>query len=208
MVENEVGTALAQWETFYVITGAAAAALTGLQFVVVTLINDGPADEGASVDVNGDALTAFGTPTVVHFAAALLLASMISAPWRALGPLRVALLLAGGAGVVYGAITLLRARRQKAYQPVLEDWIWHITLPLVAYGGVLASGAMLERDISHALFIAGGVTLMLLFIGIHNAWDTVAYLAVQRTQHRAAHVSGAAAPPKPQSSGRRHRRKR
>ncbi|HEX8903287.1 MAG TPA: hypothetical protein VF771_00445 [Longimicrobiaceae bacterium] len=207
MVETEVGTALAQWETFYVITGAAAAALTGLQFVVVTLI-DARTGESGGPETTSDTLGAFGTPTVVHFAAALLLASMISAPWRALGPLRVALLLAGGAGLVYGAIILLRARRQKAYQPVLEDWIWHVVLPIVAYGGVVAAGGMLERDISDALFIAGGVTLLLLFIGIHNAWDTVAYLAVQRAQGHSSQATGAAPPPKPQSSGRRNRRRR
>jgi hypothetical protein len=26
------------------------------------------------------------------------------------------------------------------------------------------------------LFVIGGVALLLLFIGIHNAWDTVAYV--------------------------------
>ncbi|HEX6746227.1 MAG TPA: hypothetical protein VF092_02850 [Longimicrobium sp.] len=206
-MENEVGAALGAWEAFYLITGAAAAALTGLQFVVVTLINDDPSSDD-HVDVNGDSLTAFGTPTVVHFAAALMLASLVAAPWRELGPLRIALLLAGGGGLVYGAVTLLRARRQTAYKPVLEDWAWHIVLPLVAYGGLVAAAALLESDLARALFVAGGVELLLLFIGIHNAWDTVAYLALERARHRSARATGATPPPKPQSSGRRNRRRR
>ena len=28
------------------------------------------------------------------------------------------------------------------------------------------------------LFVVGATALLLLFIGIHNAWDTVAYIAV------------------------------
>lgn len=203
MDESGVAAALARWETYYVITGAAAAALTGLQFIVVTLIGDGSRDQ----DVSADSLTAFGTPTVVHFAAALLLASMIAAPWRTEGPLRTALMLAGTGGLVYGAITLLRARRQTDYAPVLEDWIWHVVLPLAAYAGLIATALMLERDIDHALFITGGSTLLLLFIGIHNSWDTVAYLAVQRAQKRSPADAGRPGMPPPPSSGRRSRRR-
>jgi hypothetical protein len=33
---------------------------------------------------------------------------------------------------------------------------------------------------------AGGAALFLVFVGIHNAWDTVAWITIQRTQERAA----------------------
>jgi hypothetical protein len=33
-----------------------------------------------------------------------------------------------------------------------------------------------------ALFVIGATALLLLFIGIHNAWDTVTYVAVERWQ--------------------------
>ncbi|HSU16190.1 hypothetical protein [Longimicrobium sp.] len=208
MLESTVGEALVPWESFYVITGAAASALTGLQFVVVTLISDGnPRTAEDGPNVTSDSITAFGTPTVVHFAAALLFSALIAAPWRSLGPLRTTLLLAGGGGFVYAAITLLRARRQAAYRPVLEDWIWHVVLPLVAYGGAIACAALLERDIGDALFIVGGVTLLLLFIGIHNAWDTVAYLAAQRVErHRGAQPADVRPTPAAVNKSRRRRR--
>ena len=63
------------WESFYVIVGSSAAALTGLQFVVIVL--------GAESNVgSSDSVTrAFGTPTIVHFCAVLLLAAVLSAPW-------------------------------------------------------------------------------------------------------------------------------
>ena len=66
---------LAAWDSFYVIVGSAAGALIGLQFVVVTLIAQRPAR------ASPDGSAAFGTPTVVHFGAALLLAALLRAPW-------------------------------------------------------------------------------------------------------------------------------
>jgi hypothetical protein len=71
---------LKEWVNFYMIVGAAAGALIGLQFVVLTLIAERPplrAEEAGA---------AFGTPTVVHFGAALLLSAVLSAPWHAITP--------------------------------------------------------------------------------------------------------------------------
>ena len=56
---------LARWANYYVIVGSAAGALIGLQFVVLTLIAVRPATASA------EAGAAFGSPTVVHFCAAL-----------------------------------------------------------------------------------------------------------------------------------------
>lgn len=166
--------ALAPWANYYVITGSAAAALTGLQFVVQTLIaqRDVPAPTGGADE---HAVAAFGTPTVVHFASALLLSAGLSAPWPSLAGLRLVLLAAGIGGLVYAGVVLRRARRQTAYRPVMEDWVWHIALPAGAYGGVAAAAALV-RDSEAALFVIAAMTLLLLCVGIHNAWDTVAYL--------------------------------
>ena len=59
------------WESFYVIVGSSGGALIGLQFVVITLI----ADRRHFAKASG--LSAFGTPTVVHFAGALLVSAGI-----------------------------------------------------------------------------------------------------------------------------------
>jgi len=40
----------------------------------------------------------------------------------------------------------------------------------------------MSHDQTWALFTVGGVALFLLFIGIHNAWDTVTYIAATRQQ--------------------------
>src|SRR5690349_6511075 len=113
---------LRQWESFYVIAGSAAAALTGLQFVVVVL--------GAEMNRgSAEANRAFGTPTIVHFCTVLLMAALLSAPWASLVDVAFVLGLCGVAGLVYAAIIIQIARRQTAYEPVLEDWVWHFTLP-------------------------------------------------------------------------------
>ena len=66
---------LPAWDNFYVIVGSSAAALTGLQFVVMTLISE---MRQAS---NENTIDAFGTPTVVHFCASLLISAVLSAPY-------------------------------------------------------------------------------------------------------------------------------
>jgi hypothetical protein len=75
---------------------------------------------------------------------------------------------------------LRHTRRQTTYVPVLEDWIFHTVLPLIAYAGLLTSGVFLADDPAPWLFVVGGAALLLLFVGIHNAWDAVTYIAQRR----------------------------
>ena len=107
----------AAWESFYVIIGSSAAALTGLQFVVIVL--------GAQVNVlSGSSTSAFGTSTIVHFCAVLLVAAILSAPWPALANAGLCLDICGAVGVVYALLVIRHARRQTGYKPVFEDWVW------------------------------------------------------------------------------------
>ncbi|MGZ3715431.1 MAG: hypothetical protein ACXVA4_08430 [Ktedonobacterales bacterium] len=161
---------LTAWENFYVIVGSSAAALTGLQFVVITLI------AGTRSRRSSGAIGAFGTPTVVHFCLALLIAAIVSAPWQTLANAAIPLGLTGLGGLGYVFIVLRRARRQTDYKPVLEDWLWHIIFPLVAYAALVIAALVLPDNPLPALFITGAAALLLLFSGIHNAWDTVTYL--------------------------------
>lgn len=124
---------------------------------------------------------AFGTPTVVHFCAALLVAAIMSAPWPSLSNLDSCIGVCGGLGIVY-ALRVIRHARKSAYNPDTEDWIWYGVLPLVAYIALATAAALLWWRPIPSLFVIAGTALVLLFIGIHNAWDTVTYLAIQ---HRA-----------------------
>ena len=169
-------TPFSAWESFYVIIGSSAAALTGLQFVVVVL--------GAEARSIGPEVGAFGTPTVVHFCAVLLMSAILSVPWRAVSHAGLSLAAVGVAGIVYMAVVIRRARRQTRYVPVLEDWLWHCAFPLIAYVTLLVAALALQQDPPMCLLWIGATALLLLFIGIHNAWDAVTYIATQQPQHR------------------------
>jgi uncharacterized membrane protein len=160
---------LAGWDSFYVIVGSAAGALIGLQFVVVTLIADRPhlhvAEAGA----------AFATPTVVHFGTVLLLSTLLRAPWHAITVPAILWGLTGLSGVAYTLIISRLVRRQTVYQPQFEDWLFHIALPLAAYLILAVTPFSAHSHTREALFGVGAAVLLLLFIGIHNAWDAVSY---------------------------------
>ena len=166
--------AVAGWDTFYVIIGSSAAALTGLMFVVISLTADvrfAPVDR-----ING--LDAYATPTVMHFCLVLLTAAVLTSPRH------TTVTVGGGIGVValiglgYMIAVLLRMRRVHAYQPVAEDWIWHTILPLVAYLSLAASAYFLWHGGDNWLYCVGADALLLLYVGIHNAWDTATWMAV------------------------------
>lgn len=162
---------LAAWENFYIIVGSSAGALTGLQFVVIALIAESRARP------TPPEIAAFGTPTILHFCAALLVSCLVSAPWPSLALAGLGLAPCGVAGVVYAVVVVRRARRQEGYRPVLEDWVWHAVLPFLAYGALLAAAALLPRHSGPALSLVAAATLGLVFIGIHNSWDTITYIA-------------------------------
>lgn len=171
-MHSAVAVYLSAWESFYIIVGSSAGALTGLQFVVMALVA-----ETARPSTRHE-IAAFGSPTVVHFCAVLLLGAIMSTPWRSLSPVAIAIGIFGMAGVVYVAIVIKRARLQSGYKPDLGDWMWHAGLPLASYSSLLIAAITLQRSPGPALFVVGAAALMLLFIGIHNSWDTVTYIAV------------------------------
>ncbi len=190
-MDETTRTALAAWESFYVIVGSSAGALTGLQFVVLTLVA-----ESGMLSTSGEALSAFASPNVLHFCLALLVSAIFSAPWHGLGGPAIAVALCGVGGLIYSIAVLRRALHQRDYRAVLEDWIWHAVLPMLAYGALILAGILLPG--SHgALFVVGGATLLLMFIGIHNAWDTVTYVVLERIRQARAAAPAAPAPTKP-----------
>src|SRR5438105_5975764 len=129
MEGNQSMTALAGWENFYVIVGSSAGALIGLQFVVMTLLADAPVAQA-----DAQAGKAFGTPNVVHFGVVLLLSALVSAPWPGIAVVAALWSLMGLGGVLYSGVVARRMRRQRAYRPVFEDWLFHVLLPLAANG--------------------------------------------------------------------------
>jgi hypothetical protein len=161
-----------KWGNFYVILGSSAAALIGVQFVVVALIAN------MRRRITAETIGAFGTPTVVHLGGALLVSAIMSAPWPSLFPASVALAMCGLGGLGYGAIVIHRARHQTGYEPVWEDWLWYAILPCSIYAALALAALFLRTTTRLALFVIGGAALGLLLIGIRNAWDSVTHIVV------------------------------
>ncbi len=169
---------LLAWENFYIIVGSSAGALTGLQFVVMAL--------AAETEINTDTgeVDAFGTPTIVHFCAVLLVSAILSMPWSEISLAAAVVGICGALGIGYTLIVIRRAGRTKNYKPETEDWIWHTVLPLMAYVILLVSAIWMPFNHAPALFGIATFALLVLFIGIHNAWDSVTYMAVKSLEGR------------------------
>ncbi len=175
---------LAAWNSYYVIVGSAAGALIGLQFVVMTLIAGRPARPAA------EAGAAFATPTIVHFGTVLLLSAVVNVPWGDIGTVSVVWGLVSLSGMVYAVVVARRVRVQTTYKPVVEDWFFHVLLPFAAYAMLAGSAYVAHAHARPALFIVGAATLLLLFVGIHNAWDAVTYhvFTSRRSDDGAGHL--------------------
>ena len=171
-------TPLAEWGTFYEVLGSASAALTGLQFITIALLADMPVRQPGEAEA-GDA---FATPTIVHFSSALFLAALGAIPWHGMGTLAVLWASTGLAGLVYSLIVIRRMRSQSAYRPVLEDWAFHANLPLLAYAGLAAFAFLAREHIAVTLFGVAWSALLLLAVGVHNAWDNVTFLALRKRE--------------------------
>jgi hypothetical protein len=171
---------LSSWQNFYMLIGTAAATLTGLMFVATTLIA-GIDTRVSTLPTLHAGISAFSSPTVVHFCAVLLLAGILSAPWQEYSSLGWVL---GGLGLVmvlYLLLVMRQMRRVPDYRVPLKDWLWYMALPLIGHVVVIGAAIALPVYPALALYLISGAMVALLLLGIHNAWDLVTYLAVERS---------------------------
>lgn len=172
-------TPFGEWQNFYEIVGSAAGALTGLQFVVMALMANLPAMESEP-----QAVAAFSTPSIVNFGVVLLVAAVEAMPFHSMTPLSVLWGAAGLLGIVYTLITGWRFGRQTAYDPVFEDWFYRIVLPILGYCALAAAAFLARTHPRVALFQVAAVVLLLLFVGIHDAWDNATYLVMFKRREK------------------------
>lgn len=171
---------LHEWDNFYLTTGAAAGAIIGLQFVVMTLIAERPPRRP------GQAGAAYSTPTVFHFAVVLFLSILLAAPWRLISTPAPIWGAIGIFGVGYAIVIARRIHSLEDYRPVAADWLFNVLAPIVAYGCLTASAVIVRSDIREALYVVAVSALLLLFTGIRNSWDLVGYhVSVSGTRAKA-----------------------
>jgi hypothetical protein len=161
---------LSGWANFYVIVGSSAGALIGLQFVVIALVSS------TRRPTLSAPMRAFATPTIVYFSSVLLTAGLMTIPHHTQTSLRVAMLGIGAIGLAYVGRVATHMRRQDQYSPDRGDWLWFIFLPAAAYACVFAAGAVVANVTGASLDMAGGSAMLLLLVGVHNAWDGAVWM--------------------------------
>ena len=161
-----------EWESFYVIVGSSAAALTGLQFVVIALIADSQRRVAARSTRSARRRSSISASRC----------SIVGDAERAVAPLGVPAIvcrLRGFIGLAYSMSIVRRRAEQTSYSPSSRTGSFTPRFPSVAYGLLALASLTLGHAPHGSLFAIAAAVLLLLFIGIHNAWDTATYLVTR-----------------------------
>lgn len=170
---------LGSWENFYVIVGSSAGALTGLTFIVITIAADAPMQTSATSRLMG--LRAFITPTAIDFGAALWISALMNIPGQTGLSLMLCLAVSGLIGTAYcGNVVTLMLDQRFNYTPVVSDWVWNLLLPPATYLSLLVAAMLMRVHLVAALYTVAGASLLLLLLGLHNAWDVVVWITTER----------------------------
>jgi hypothetical protein len=164
------------WQSFYQMTGEAAATLIGLLFIVASLTSGRPAS------TNDRGVKLFTTPTVFHLASVLVISALALAP-DGEGRSRAAMMLGWAfLSFVYTAVLAIQIRgiRSQAHQAHWTDPWWYGVAPSVAYLALAGTTALAWARIAHATYFAALCLMVLLLVAIRNAWDLVTWLAPRR----------------------------
>jgi hypothetical protein len=107
-----------------------------------------------------EAIEAYATPTVVHFATVLFLAGFIMVPEQTELSLGLCFAAAGLAGFAYSVWVTFQARSLTSYADFLSDWIWRSVLPCLGYAGIALAAPVVWWDTAAALYVAAAVALL------------------------------------------------
>lgn len=165
---------LLAWHDFYLLIGSASATLIGLTFVAASV------GAGAAFDARRAAnWQSFLTPTVLHFSAVLMACLIALSP---LGDMRGALLLGIGlTGAAFGAGLWRELRRQGLTRKLdATDRLLYLRLPLAAYALLTASSVVVLLHAPRGLSLMALALVLLLALGIRNAWDMTIWIATRR----------------------------
>src|SRR5216684_3395553 len=102
----DLGDLLHVWHDFYLLIGTASATLIGLMFVAASIASSTMTEQSKA------GLQAFFSPTVVHFAAVLIICVVLSAPLRTWAVLGGLVLTIGAVGVGYSSTVWVRMGRR------------------------------------------------------------------------------------------------
>jgi hypothetical protein len=159
---------LEDWRDFYVMIGTASGAIVGASFIVASLASG---VKERTVGIRG-----FISPTTYHLASVLVGSAVLAVP--KIDALAVALLLGAGGlgGAIYGCLVIARIWHLNLD---LADWTFYAFLPLIAYAALPAAAIMIAVGIGSPLYVVGAALILLLIVGMRNAWDMASFLIMR-----------------------------
>lgn len=172
---------LHDWQNFYMLTGTAAATLTGLLFIAVSLGTNFSANQAKAYT------RTFINPILLSYSQVLLLSCLAIMPLPGLSIYGI-LFIAMGCLNSYLALKIcwriLVIHRDDNID--LSHWIWHVILPLLTglTLGITAVGFLMAT--SWATLGLSITTLLFLTIGLRNTWVLTIWLLVRRIQETAS----------------------
>ena len=166
---------LESWHEFYLLIGSAGLTLTGLLFVVVSLAPRVVAEQHAS------GVRAFASPNAVYFTTALVASAVALFP--GLSAKGIGVFFCFGSIAVLGYLAHAKIHQQwRQNQYSLLDWFWYVGLPFAAYMLLFVSGIGVLFQFTLSMHGAGVAFILLLVVGIRNAWDIIIWV-VQRERN-------------------------
>ncbi|HEV2438669.1 MAG TPA: hypothetical protein VGX97_01235 [bacterium] len=178
---------LQEWQNFYMLLGGASATLVGLMFIAISIVSRrASASERAIVQL---AYSAFLSPTFIHFVYVLVTAAVVLVPTLSESVLGVLLVLAGAGSLGY-LLRHLPFVRERYRIGTLDrsDLVWYSMMPAVCYVLYLDAGIGLLRSAAgvpsrgQALNALAAASVLLIVIGVRNAWDLVVFQVMREIQ--------------------------
>lgn len=161
------------WSSFFALVGSAAASLSGLLFVVVTLMSG--VERSRALRATG----IYMTPIMLNFAVVLAGGALALVPQRHAEATAPLIGLAGLAGLAAAIRTMVGVVdfSRGVDRPHWSDFWCYGALPGVLYLGLIADAAGLFQASPTAVLVLAGLLLALLLTGIRNAWDLITWMA-------------------------------
>jgi len=163
----------AGWQTFYQMTAEAAATLTGLVFVVVTL------SSGRRTPVNERGVLLFTSPTVFQLTSVLVISALALIPEGETPPPVLLMIAWSAGGLIYAATRLIGIARINDPSHWSDVWYYGVGPTATHLGLAVANIAAFVR-LPHSAYAVAICLLALLLLGIRNAWDLATWLAPRR----------------------------
>lgn len=165
----------AGWHEYFILAGTAAATLTGLMFVAISITASFTSEDSLP------GLRTFLSPTIFHLASIVVLCLIVLLPAdaRLFG---ILVLVAGCLGLAYAASVAVRVERfflDPEGRVDAEDRLYYGRTPVVVHLIVLTAGVFIATGVGIGMWAMAFAVGALLLLSIRNAWDITVWAVIR-----------------------------